>query len=243
MKLKLTTAIPSLTGALSKGITWLVPHICISCQLNQASTNHPCCEQCYLELPFQPPSCHQCGQTFAARQETCGRCIASPPLYDRCFCPFEYEQPLNQQIRDFKYHQRPELAQSLGQLLVREIIATNQPLPELLIPVPLHLSRLRVRGYNQSLLLAKQIGKALGIAVESKAIIKSRKTAPQAELSMKLRANNLKGSFALKKAIRARSVAIIDDVVTTGSTTSEIAKILKRNGVDYVQVWGIAHTV
>ena len=112
-----------------------------------------------------------------------------------------------------------------------------------MIPVALHKNRLRQRGFNQSALLARQLGKLLNIPVDTKPLIKNRKTKPQAQLSLNQRGQNLRNSFSLTQGIGAQNVAIVDDVVTTGATASEIAKILKRNGVDYIQIWGIAHTV
>ncbi len=128
-------------------------------------------------------------------------------------------------------------------LLARELIDNNIDSPDALIAVPMHVSRLRTRGYNHSALIAQNLSKTLNIPTLDNALTKLRKTTPQARLSLKQRRKNLKGSFELKKIINAKSVAIIDDVVTTGSTAEEIAKILKKNGVDYVQVWGIAHTL
>jgi ComF family protein len=180
---------------------------------------------------------------FAAKQDYCGRCISSPQPYDECFCPYQFESPISEQIRDFKYHERPELAKPLAQVLAREISANQLELPDLLVPVPMHLSRLRSRGYNQSARLAQELGKILSIEADYNLLIKTHNTTPQAKLGLNQRSINLKGSFTVKHSVQARKVAIVDDVVTTGATAAEIAKILKRNGVEYVQVWGIAHTV
>lgn len=234
---------PKLRESLSIGLNWLLPRPCIKCAAPLSRASHPCCEDCYLGMPFQAPSCQQCGQTMAADQDVCGRCLVTPPAYDACFCPFSYAPPVDHQIRSFKYHDRPELAKILAQLLSREIDNMAIPMPDVLLPVPMHTSRLRKRGYNQSLLLAQELGKILGIDVNRKALIKKHKTTPQADLNLKQRTKNLAGSFALRHPIEAKHVAIVDDVVTTGSTVAEIAKTLKRNGVDYVQIWGIAHTV
>lgn len=231
------------SDSLRNSLNWLIPRKCISCQRTAAQENHPCCVDCYEELPFQPHCCSQCGQVFAVDADFCGRCLAKPPPFDACFCPFEYEEPISGQIRDFKYNQRPELAKSLAQLLAREIDSNAIEKPDLIIPVPLHISRLRERGYNQSALLAKALGRLLSVPVDTNVIGKHRPTAPQAQLTFKQRANNLKGCFEQKMSISANSVVILDDVFTTGATAAEIAKILKRNGVDYVEIWGLAHTV
>ena len=106
----------------------------------------------------------------------------------------------------------------------------------------MHTSKLRKRGFNQSHELAKHIGKSLNLPVIEGVLIKLKNTERQATKTLKQRQRNLKGSFALLDAIKTKHIAIIDDVVTTGATANEIAKILKRNGVDYIQVWGIART-
>jgi len=107
----------------------------------------------------------------------------------------------------------------------------------------MHFNRLRKRGFNQSLLLTKAISRLTNIPYSANIVSKCKATSPQANLSLSLRRKNLKGSFNLKEKTKAKHVVIVDDVVTTGSTAAEITKILKRNGVDYVQVWGIAQKV
>ena len=109
--------------------------------------------------------------------------------------------------------------------------------------MPLHISRLRSRGYNQSSLIAKKVSKNLNIPISDNFISRHRNTDAQAGLSFKKRQKNLKNSFRIKNNFPAKSVALIDDVVTSGTTVNEISKILKKNGVDYIQVWGLAHTI
>lgn len=128
-------------------------------------------------------------------------------------------------------------------LLMGELIESSFERPDALIAVPMHISRLRERGYNHSALIAQHLSKTLKIPLLTGSIGKSKPTPPQAQQSLEQRRTNLAGSFNIKKNIHAKNIAIIDDVVTTGSTAEEIAKILKINGVDYVQVWGIAHTL
>ncbi len=227
----------------SQAADWLLPKKCLVCCNVNPNRDHPCCDECYQTLPFQRNCCQQCGQALAANQDYCGRCIESPPHFDTCFCPFEYESPISEQICALKYNQHPELAKSVAQLLAREIKKFAIELPEALIPVPLHISRLRGRGFNQSTLIARELGKLLQLPVRTNVVAKHRATQAQARQTLKQRKKNLRNSFKLKKDLRLQRVAIVDDVVTTGSTTGEIAKILKKNGVDYVQVWGVAHTL
>jgi len=226
-----------------QALNWLIPKRCLQCKAPLTNPNDNVCQRCYPELPFQNHYCRQCGQNFAANTDYCGRCINSPPSFDSCFCPFKYEKSIKELICQLKYRERPELAKTAASLLARELLESNIERPDALIAVPMHISRLRERGYNHSTLVAQNLSKTLDIPVLTGALIKSKQTAPQATQSLIQRKKNLKGSFELCKNIQAKSVAIVDDVLTTGSTAEEIAKILKKNGVDYVQVWGIAHTL
>ena len=253
----------SFTSVARNTLNWLVPKICISCKQELAQDHHPCCRLCYAKLPFQSHCCAQCGQSYSGNTDYCGRCISKPPSFDTCFCPFRYETPVDKYVKAFKYHARPELAKTLAELLFSEIEANGLEMPELLMPVPMHISKLRQRGYNQSLLLAQQLSKLMGVPYDRRLIRKTRATLPQAELSLKLRQSNLRGSFEFIRQADAKNhslkkyrtfvnkkkprplpkhVAIVDDVFTTGATASELAKILRKNGVDYIQVWGVAHT-
>ncbi|RBP53091.1 ComF family protein [Arenicella xantha] len=233
----------TLYNQISNGLNWLFPKRCLACDRVTHTPNIACCDNCYSKLPFQSATCRRCGQRFSGHTDHCGRCIASPPDYDLCYCPFSYESPISDQIIALKYRNHPELARDLGTLLANELQTSVSVLPELIVPVPLHLSRIRERGYNQASLLAKQVGKILDIPVDYTLLEKAVKTKNQAELSLKARSQNLNGCFKLNRKIEAQNVAIIDDVVTTGATVGEIAKILKKKGVDYIQVWGVAHTL
>ena len=226
-----------------QAINWFLPKRCLSCQDTLSHDTGSVCEPCYPHLPFQYHYCSQCGQNYSAHTDYCGHCLASRPSFDHCFCPFRYEACIKDLICTLKYRQRPELAKAAASLLMGELIESDFEPPDALIAVPMHLSRLRERGYNHSTLIAQHLSKTLNIPLLKGTLRKSRRTKPQATQSLKQRKKNLAGSFSLIKTINAKNIAIIDDVVTTGSTAEEIAKILKKNGVDYVQVWGIAHTL
>ena len=221
--------------------TWAAPKQCIICNKN-LSLNYPTCDDCYFKLPFEISGCSRCGQPFAANLDHCGNCIANPPIYDKCFCAFQYSHPIDEKIRQFKYSERPELASDLAKLLVREINNNQLERPELLIPVPIHINKLRNRGFNQALELTKYLSSSLKIPYKTGIIVKHQATAPQVQQTLSQRKRNIRGCFSYKKNITAKHVAIIDDVITTGATVAEITKILKRNGVNYIQIWGVAHT-
>ncbi|MBT8114931.1 MAG: ComF family protein [Arenicella sp.] len=224
-------------------LNWLVPALCLSCQRQIEADGSPFCEQCYTQLPFQQDCCRRCGQLLVADMDHCGRCLQHPPAFDLCFCPFRYQDPIADHLRKFKYQGKPEQARPLAQLLATEILATQLTIPELLIPVPLHPAKLRQRGFNQSWQLTRHLSRRLGIPCCNSLIVKTRVTPPQAQQKWQQRLTNVRGSFKLSRRPNVRHIAIVDDVVTTGSTAAEISKILKKYGVDYVQVWAVAHTV
>jgi len=222
---------------------WLVPRQCILCKAQLKRADNPCCAACYGSLPFQFHCCRYCGQSLGTGLDYCGRCLDAPPAFDSCFCPFRFESPIKELIQTFKYGEKPEGAKALARLVSTEIMANNLPMPDLLIPVPLHINRLRARGFNQSLQLSKELTKLLKIPFANNIIEKHRMTSAQTQLGLKQRKVNLRGSFRFCTKPTAKTVAIIDDVFTTGSTAAEIAKVLKRNGVNEVHLWGIAHTI
>jgi ComF family protein len=232
----------TLYNQLRQAINWLLPKNCVQCKITLGNHQGSVCANCYPELPFQYHYCHKCGQNYSANTDYCGHCLSAQPSFDHCFCPFRYESSIKDLICKLKYRQQPELAKAAASLLMGELIESDFKRPDALIAVPMHISRLRERGYNHSTLIAQHLSKTLDIPLLRHALIKSRATIPQAQQSLKQRKQNLADSFRLKTNIDVKNVAIVDDVVTTGSTAEEIAKILKKNGVDYVQVWGIAHT-
>ena len=221
---------------------WLVPACCVVCQTNRCSGEQMFCDSCDLQSQYRPSYCQACGQSFSANLDYCGRCLVQAPMFDNCICPFEFAGPVKELIWRFKYQQQPYLAKPLAKLFCTELDLNNGNLPEALIAVPSHPITLRKRGYNQSNLLANEIGKRLNIPVLKQALRKTRHTRKQSQLGLNQRQSNLKNSFELVKLLQVQHLAIVDDVITTSATISEISHTLKKNGVDYTQAWGLAHT-
>jgi len=132
----------------------------------------------------------------------------------------------------------------MGQLLQRalqpRIRTPSLPILEAIIPMPLHPSRLRQRGFNQALELARPLGQAFALPLEIHRVQRQRNTLPQSDLKQRARKQNIHNAFVVKEPLPYRRVAILDDVITTGSTVNELAKTLKQSGVDYVEVWAVA---
>jgi len=167
----------------------------------------------------------------------CGRCIAEMPQNNLAVSVLHYESPVDHLIKKMKYHNQLEIAELLGKLLVEKLHSSKVELPEQIIPVPLHKTRLEQRGYNQAIEIARTVSKALKIPMNLTNCIRARLTEPQFELSHAERKNNLKNAFDVIHQIPAKHVAIIDDIMTTGSTLNELTSALLKSGIEKVDIW------
>ncbi len=197
------------------------------------------CRACRHDLPVIDCACLRCAIPLPASHRhhgLCGPCQRQPPAFERCLAPFAYQAPLDHLLQDLKFNRRLALARTLGQLMAQWLAGQAPPLPGRLMPVPLHPARLRERGFNQSLELARPIARRLGLPLDIHGCQRLRNTPPQAGLSARQRHGNLKGAFGVKGTM-AGHVAIIDDVMTTGDTVQELARTLRKAGAERVDVW------
>ena len=193
-----------------------------------------------MDLPLAISGCKQCGQPSAA-QPHCSACIQRPPPYDRLFALCYYQAPIIRLITGLKFHRQLGYAQLLGELLAESLRVES--LPEVLIPVPLHPERLRERGYNQALELARPIAKRFKIPLDIYSCKRIRSTAHQMHVPAAERHKNVQHAFAINSAFRAKHVALIDDVVTTGHTIAELSRVLRQQGVQQIDVICCARTI
>ena len=198
------------------------------------------CQNCLNELPFIEDSCFSCGIPLAAESKYCGACVSTPTPNIACVSLLLYQEPVDYLIKHMKYHNQLAIAELMGKLLASKIAKSDQPLPEQIIPVPLHFSRLQQRGYNQAVEIARSISRAFNIPINLTACSRKRNTTPQFDLPSNLRADNLHDAFEVLNAIPAKHVAIIDDVMTTGSTVWELSHALLDSGVERVDIWTCA---
>ncbi len=204
------------------------------------------CHRCLADLPRIAPACQRCALPLEGSDGLiCGRCQKRPPPFDRTFAAFAYRFPLNQLIPLIKYQGQTGhlgwLADCLACALQDNASSLPQALPQVLIPIPLAPSRLRRRGYNQAALLAGRLGRQLGITTDLRSLTKPKETAHQMELKGEARRRNLRGAFSWRGPAYGH-VALIDDVMTTGTTVSEISRLLKKSGVRRVDIWVLART-
>lgn len=163
-----------------------------------------------------------------------------PMPFDLACAAFQLEVPVQQAIHQLKYHAGFLQAGLLGQLFAQKLGRRPQPLPELIIPVPLHRTRLWRRGYNQSLELALTIKRSLDIGVDTNAAKRVHATGDQIGQSRAQRQKNLRGAFTVDERVAGRHIALLDDVMTTGATLSELARVARRAGASRVEAWAIA---
>lgn len=230
----------------------LLPAACILCgRIANQTITIDLCQDCEIMLPRIENPCEQCGialERTSHASQICGRCLKNPPPFTRTIAIFNYQEPIDMLITKIKFANNLVYSKVLGEVMAKEIVAKlpSQEYPDYIIPVPLHHQRLRARGYNQALELARPIAKKLHLPINYTHCERTRNTEPQTLIMASERVSNLKNAFCINKTpskIQSiNHVAIIDDVVTTGHTVTELSKVLKKFGVGKIQIWCCART-
>lgn len=224
----------------------ILPTNCVLCGDRGQPPLLDMCKPCVSDLLPNRSPCQRCAAPLPCLglvNPLCADCIERGPSFDRAIAPFQYDYPLDHLIRAFKYHSSLTYGRVLGTLLARHLILREDPLPDLLLPVPLHPSRHRERGFNQAIELSRPLSHLLGIPMDEQLCRRTRATEDQTELSASQRRRNIQDAFSLTRTPHVGHVAIVDDVLTTGSTTQEMARVLKRSGVKQVEVWAVARAM
>ena len=218
----------------------LLPTACLLCDAPSGVVAN-LCDACATELPRNPCACPTCARPLP-KTVVCPACQSNPTPYTYTHSAFRYASPVTDLIHLMKFKHRLDAAHTLGCLLAHHLMQVLDEYPQRIIPVPLHRSRLRDRGYNQAIELGRPVAKQLGVPMNARAIQRIRATPPQTALSgRKDRQQNVKEAFQVSGSIGNLShVAIVDDVITTTSTVAELAKVLRRAGVKRVDVWSCA---
>ncbi|MFK5948994.1 MAG: ComF family protein [Methylococcales bacterium] len=217
---------------------YLFPPTCILCG-NEGFSFQDICQGCFNDLTRNIHCCYRCAEIFNTANTTpqlCGQCISNTPAFDETYAPFTHQGIIRYLIAHLKFNKQYKNARLLGMLLA-EYLARTAELPELIIPIPLHKIRFQQRGFNQSFEIAKTLSKQLNIPLDTNACIRYRNTPHQIDLPAKQRHKNIKNAFKIIRPIKAQHIAIFDDVMTTGTTVNELAKIFKKSGVSRVDVW------
>ena len=199
----------------------------------------PVCDACYARLPWLTDArCPQCALPTTGGG-TCGACLSHRPRFDRVSAAFAYAWPLAPLLHHYKYAGNLALATLLAQALSARLAGDA----DLIIPIPLAPQRLRSRGFNQALEIARVVSRMTGVPLAPAACRRVRDTAPQTSLPWQERAQNIRNAFACDADLSGMRVAVIDDVMTTGATLNELARNLRQAGALEVQGWMVARTL
>jgi len=197
------------------------------------------CAGCAADLPCNRVCCARCALPLKSAAALCGECIKREPPFAATFAPFEYAHPLDLLLVRLKFSRNLAAARVLAQLALDAFAEGNVSTPLAIVPVPLHRDRLRERGYNQALELARAFSSTLGVPLRE-ILTRQRATAAQSDLDAAARRRNVRGAFEAVAGELPAHIALVDDVMTTGTTIRECARVLRRAGVERVDVWVLA---
>lgn len=236
---------------LRKALDAVLPPLCLACGAVVAEPGS-LCPQCWAGMGFlAPPLCHACGHPFefesgAGEHALCAPCLTKPPPWGRGRAVLRYDDTSKPLILRFKHADRLEGASAFGRWMARagaELLAEA----EVIVPVPLHRWRLLARRYNQAAVLAQALGRHSGVAVAPDALVRLRRTPAQGHLDREQRRRNVAGAFAVvpsrRRFIHGRRVLLVDDVLTTGATLGECARVLLKAGAVAVDVLTLGRVV
>jgi len=232
----------ALKSELSGLFNLLLPAACPLCRAElTASSAVGLCPDCLTRLPLLPGAhCPRCALPYVSAEGSahlCEACLRQPPAFDRVVALGIYDGLLRDGVHRFKFNGAIHLDRPFGALLSNRL---EQELPDyrpdLILPVPLHVQRLRQRGYNQSLLLARRLGTRWKIPVAPRRLLRARPTTPQQGLPLTVRQHNLRTAFALTAPLDGEAILLVDDVMTTGATVRECAETLKSGGAGEIVV-------
>jgi len=214
-----------------------MPQACFVCAAPAA--DRVLCEACSAALPGVAESrCPRCALDSPGGA-VCGRCLRDPPRFDATRAAFRYAFPVSELVQAYKFQARF----GVGQYFAERLVAAAEGLQvDAVLPAPLHPARLATRGFNQSVLLADPVARALGVPHLRDAVRKLRRVAPQAGLSLEERQRNLRGAFAPQRRFDGMRLLVIDDVMTSGTTIDELAGTLKAAGAARVEALVVART-
>ncbi len=223
------------------------PPFCPVCRARLgAGRRDPLCGICWQALErIDEPVCRLCGLPMTV-PGLCGACRRRRPAFDYARAAARYGEVVREALHAFKFGGRRALAAPLGDLLAGPgSVALPADAPDLLVPVPLHPRRQRERGFNQSSLLARRVGRAWGLPVRSDILLRTAATSPQTDLSAEARRANVRHAFTLRRPelVAGRHVILVDDILTTGATVGECARVLREEGAATVGVLTVARVV
>jgi ComF family protein len=236
-------ALDQVDGLLRRFSFRLLPGCCVQCG-GASERAIDLCVRCETDLPWNHSCCARCALPLQQPEARCGRCMKAVPEFNAALCAFRYEWPLDSLVTRFKFGADLAAGAVLARLMNAYLAERIAPIADvsdrLMMPIPLHEDRLRERGFNQALELARPLARLSGIGLATQGMHRVRATPRQTGLNALHRRRNVRGAFVVDADVRDRHVVLVDDVITTAATVRECAKTLKRAGAASVQVWAVA---
>ncbi len=225
----------------ARRLQWsLLPPHCLLCG-SAGSRRRDLCAACAADLVHNRVCCPRCALPLDVPAPLCGECLQREPPFAAAFAPFVYAPPLDNLLTRLKFGRSLAAGRVLSELWIEAVRKQSPVLPQALIPVPLHPQRLRERGYNQALELSRPLTRGLALPLRVDGLRRIRATSAQSNLDADARRRNLRDAFVAADATTLpEHVAVLDDVMTTGTTLRECAHTLLRAGVARVDVWALA---
>ena len=237
----------NLRNTLQASLDLLLPPACLLCghRLDPDGDKTSFCRDCLTGMtPLGEAHCRRCAQPYPileAADHLCGNCLQQPPPFSCIYAAGRYQGGFSDAINRLKYRNQLSLAAPLGRRLAAALSGIGaESRPEVVIPVPLHPSRLRQRGYNQAMELSRSVGRAFNCPIAPLLLQRVRHTPPQQGLSAAERRGNLRNAFRLTRSVHNQVILLIDDVMTTGETVRECSRALRNGGAAEVMVAVVA---
>lgn len=221
----------------------ILPLICLLC--GERAKKFHLCHSCWLDLPSLAHYCNRCGQAIDKNiKMTCWQCQHDPAIFDEIKILFPYAHPINYLLTALKFNAQTAHVKFFSLVFIEKIPGwyLEKNLPDSILPVPLHDQRLAERGFNQALEIAKPIAQYFNIHLDTKGVIRIKATAPQTSLPSHKRVRNIKNAFKTSQNYTGKTIAILDDVMTTGHTLLELTRVLKLAKAKEVHVWCCARS-
>ena len=219
----------------------VMPKRCVFCGVARRHYDTAICDGCADDLPWIHEQCPGCARPLASEPGAgvrCAECQVRPMPFETAVAPLAFEFPVDAAVRQFKFRRKLHYAEPLGELLCRAAARLPADI-DALLPVPLHWLRHGVRGFNQAAELCRPLQRATGLRV-IRNVKRLRRTPYQSGLGARERRRNLAGAFAVRGVIAAHHAVLVDDVMTTGETCSQLARVLLAHGVRKVSVLALA---
>lgn len=231
--------LPRARALVARACDFLLPPRCLLCG-EPGADGRDMCAACHARLPVNRHGCPRCAVPVVI-PGICDRCQRQAPLLEASYGAFLYRYPLDRLVQRFKFRQDLSAGRLMADLMLPCVARADRP--DALVPVPLHRSRLRRRGYDQALELARPLAARLELPLDPGLLCRHRATSAQSELDALARRRNLRGAFSVRRqGPLPRHVALVDDVMTTGATLGAAALALRRAGVERVDAWVCART-